>query len=207
MKRVTESSLGNHLEAVRLSRGDLEHIESLIRKVASSVTYRYGDFEFESIEELASRSPNVINSLEVQAAGPHLSVKFGKRSVWLCTLSNRLEARGVYAELREFLEDRCLSSVRVRKGFLNNFGILGVIVGTFALLERYFLEAAMALAIAPIALAVNLFGSSRSQIVLSNQPQGFWSRNRDNLLAGIISSALVSLAIAVIQIVFSDAKG
>jgi hypothetical protein len=48
MKRVTESSLGKHLEAVRLSRSDLEHIESLIRKVAPSVTYRYADFEFKS---------------------------------------------------------------------------------------------------------------------------------------------------------------
>jgi hypothetical protein len=206
MKRVTESSLGKHLEAVRLSRSDLEHIESLIRKVAPSVTYRYADFEFESIEKLASRSPNIIDSLEVKAAEPYLLVKFDRQSVWIYTSSKNLEARGVYAELREFLEDHCLRSVGIRKVILNNFGVLGIFVGTLALIERHLTEAAMAIAIAPITLAVNLFGSSRSQIAMSNQPQGFLSRNRDNLLAGIISSALVSFAIAVIQLAFFDAK-
>ena len=92
MKRVTESLPGKHLEAVRLSRSDFEHIESLIRKVAPLVTYRYTDFEFESIEELASRSRNVIDSPEVQAADPHISAKSGKRSVWIYTSSKNLEA-------------------------------------------------------------------------------------------------------------------
>lgn len=207
MKRITESSLGKHLEAVRLSRGDLEHIESLMRKVSPSVTYQYNDFEFESIEELASRCPSVIDSLEVQSVDPYISVKFGMRSVWIYTSSEQLEARGVYAELREFLEDRCLFFVGIRKGILDNFGFLGIVVGTFALMERHFTEAAMAVAISPITLAVKLFGSSRSQIALSNQPQGFWIRNRDNLLAGIITSALVSLAVAIIQLSFSDDKG
>jgi len=207
MKRITESSIGKHLDAVRLSRADLEHIESLIRKVAPSIAYRYDDFEFVSIEELAAHSPNVIDRLEVKASKPYLSVEFGRRSVWVYTSSSNLAARGVYAEIREFLEDRCIRSVGIRKSILDNFGTLGIIVGTFAVMERHFLEAAMAIAIAPITFVVSVFGTSRSQITLSNQQQGFWARNRDNLIAGIISSALVSLAIAVIQIAFSDAKG
>lgn len=207
MKRHTKSSLGKHLEPVRLSRADLEHIEHLMHKVAPLVTYRRADFEFESIDDLASHSPNVIDRLEVQAVDPSLSVQFGRLSVWIYTSSANLAARGVYAEIREFLEDRNLQSARIRKGILSSFGALGIFVGTFALMEGQFLEASMAMAIAPITLGVNMFGSSRSQIALSNQPLGFATRNRDNLIAGIISSALVSLAIAIIQLAFSAPMG
>ena len=99
MKRITGSSLGRHLDSVRLSRGDLEHIDSLMRKVSSSVSYTYADFEFDGIEDLASRSPGVIQTLEVCSDEPRISLSFDRQSVWVRTSSKDLAARGVYAEL------------------------------------------------------------------------------------------------------------
>lgn len=206
MKRI-DGSLGKHLDAVHLSRQDLEHVESLLRKVATRVTYRHNDFEFDNIDELANCESGILSKLEVRSRNPDISVDFGNRNVWLYTSSNDLAARGVYAELRHFLEDRCIRAVSVRKSVLDTLGMLGVIVGTFALIERQFLEAAMAWAAAPITLGLQLFSPSRSRIEMSNSQQSFWARNRDNLIIGIVASAVVSLAVAVIQLAFSNGKG
>jgi hypothetical protein len=206
MKRLA-GTLGKHIEAVDLSRHDLEHIENLLRKVSASVKYKYDDFEFDNIDELTGRHPEDVRKLEVCSSDPYISVNFGTRNVWLYTSSHDLAARGVYAELWHFLEDKCIRAVVIRKGILEMLGGIGVFVGTLLLLEQQFLAAALAWAVAPITFAFKLYYPSRSRIMMSNSRQGFWVRNLDNLLIGILASALVSGVFFVIQLAFSNGKG
>jgi hypothetical protein len=129
------------------------------------------------------------------------------RSVWVYTSSSELPARGVYAELREFLERKSIRSVSIKNNIFDNLSTLAIIVGTFALLEQHFKEAAMAWAIVPIAWGVQLFGPSRSRIEIANNKLGFWARNRDSIIVGIMTSALVTLAATAISLAFQGNHG
>ena len=205
MKRISEP-LGKHLDAANLSMHDLEYIESLFKKVAADVKYLYNGFEHNNIADLANHAPNVINKLEICSSEPYISINFGTRNIWLYTSSRDLVARGVFAELMQFLEGKSINTVKIRKTFLESIGIVAVFVGTVALIDRQFFEATLAGVTALIILVVNLFGFSQSRLTLSNNQQGFWGRNRDNLIIGLFTSAIITLVTAIIQLALPNAK-
>ena len=106
----------------------------------------------------------------------------------------------------QFLEGKSINTVKIRKTLLESIGIVAVFVGTVALIDRQFFEATLAGVTALIILVVNLFGFSQSRLTLSNNQQGFWGRNRDNLIIGLFTSAIITLVTAIIQLALPNAK-
>lgn len=120
MQRKTKNSLSKYLEPVILSHIDLQYIEQTLYKLSSELTYIVGEYQAENLNDLSENyHEKKLSQLTIKSRNPWLFILFTANKVLIQCDSEKLDARGVYAEIVDFLEAKKRDENSVRKQIYN----------------------------------------------------------------------------------------
>lgn len=197
MKRKSKSISKQYL-AIKIYLEDLESIERILKNSAKKFKVETDEYEFTSIAELKNQYKNTkpIN-LTISAWEPYIYIELNKLYVRLYCDSDDTSSSGIYYRL-----DKILSSATRKPNFFYTYKSVFVI-SLFSLIPNSLINK-----IHPQALTlwktlfilwfilvlrmlyIRGFNSSDINLVNKDAIQDFFSRNKDQIIVGLLNGAI-----------------
>jgi hypothetical protein len=212
MKRINKS-LSTEYPTVKLFLEDLIAIESILKESAENFEIATDDYTFTSVDELKNKYKNEkLSSIKISTRTPYINIVLNKTWVRLYCGSEEISTTGIYYKLDKIL------SAKVRKPrFLYSYYIIWIgNILLFASIPSYFLPKKINPQILLIGGVlsliwfiwilwfsyIRLFRSSDISLIKKVDLRNFFSRNKDQIIVGLING-IIGAVIGIIGTIFA----
>lgn len=210
MKRIKQSP-DFDLKPIQIFRDDLEYIESELKNelAGSDFSISLGEYEYSSVDEVPDNHKKV-HELTITTTDPYTRIALRRMIANISSTDSSLNTIGALRNIEQRLNKR---TRKFRYYIVRPLGIIGSIfllgvtpllaLESIPVLARFVLIVLTILTFPFILIAAHQFFRTYSTVNFEKERKGFYSRNKDTILVGLIvavfTAVLTYLATALLQ--------